>query len=47
MWVQVPTEAEVLDPLELEFLVVVSHLIWMLGTNLGSSGRSVSTALNL
>lgn len=28
-----------LDPLELELQLVVSHLLWVLGTKLGSSGR--------
>lgn len=35
-----------LDSLELELYVVVSHLIWVLGTKLGSSGGETS-ALNI
>lgn len=31
-----------LDPLELDLHVVVSHLMWVLGTKLGSSARAVS-----
>lgn len=30
------------DPLELEFQAVVSLLTWMLGTELGFSGKTVS-----
>jgi hypothetical protein len=29
------------DPLEIELQVVVSHLTWVLGTELRSSGRTV------
>lgn len=31
---------EVLDPLELQLCVIVSHLAWILGTEHGSSGRA-------
>ena len=43
--VQVPTEAreEELDPLDLKLQVVVSHPMWVLGTELGSSGRAASS----
>jgi hypothetical protein len=45
--VQGPAEAtrQVLAPLGMELEMVVSHLMWVLGTKLGSSGRAVS-ALN-
>lgn len=36
---------KVMAALELEVLMVVSHLMWMLATQLGSSGRTAS-ALN-
>lgn len=41
----VPTEVGVWDSLELELQVVLSYLTWVLGTELGSPGRTVS-ALN-
>lgn len=31
------------DPLELELQVAVSHLVWVLGTKLGSSVRAAKT----
>ena len=39
MCVQV-LEHRSLDPLELELQLVVSHLMWMLGTELRSSGKT-------
>jgi hypothetical protein len=36
---------KVIDPRELEVQMVVSHLMWVLTTKLGSSGRAVN-ALN-
>lgn len=32
---------ELADPLELDVQVIVSHLVWMLGIKLESSGRAV------
>jgi hypothetical protein len=34
-------QKRMLDPLELELLVVVDHQIWVLGTEHRSSGRAV------
>lgn len=40
---QVPVEARrVLDPLELKLQGVVSHLMWVLGTQLQSSAKAAS-----
>ena len=36
-------QKSVLDPLELEFQVVMSCPMWMLGTELGFSGRAPAT----
>jgi hypothetical protein len=43
--VRVLTETRVSDPLKLEWQVGVSHLTWVLGTELWSPGRAVG-ALN-
>ena len=40
---QVPAEASVSCPLELELKVVVGGLVEVLGTKLGSSARTVQT----
>ena len=36
-------QKKVLESLELELQVIVSHLMWVLGTKFQSSGRGVST----
>lgn len=38
---------EVLDPLKLKFLIVVSHLIWVLKTKLRFSGRAVFAVVTI
>jgi hypothetical protein len=40
-YVQVPKEAEASGFLEMTLQAIVGHLIWMLGTKLGSSAREV------
>lgn len=43
---ELPSETGVSDPLELDLWAVVSYLIWMLGSELWSSGR-VLCVLNM
>lgn len=40
-------QKRVLDLMELEFQVILSHSVWVLGTKLGSSGEEVKVAFNL